>query len=267
MRTALKLDGKGQYFARTDELPVVSGAGVYNQGVYNNGIYNFPAINLGIINSWTLGFWVKPSASTEHMTVFSTGEHAGKDEIRISTTPIPAEEPGFGKRFSEMRIFIKDANGITIKHYGWPNWFQAEEWVHTTVQWDGADLEAFRAGIPTTTGVNFVTVPGIMVDALRKVYYGSAVEGDFATFSGTVGHFGMWNTLLAPAELGTVVSGGFAADLTVASGTYVSQDYLRHYWKPGDDSSNIGKDFVTSGTLNLDKERNVNVTNVTSDEP
>ena len=47
----------------------------------------------------------------------------------------------------------------------------------------------------------------------------------------------------------------------------LTQDYLQHYWKPGDDSTNIGKDFVASGTLNLDKERNVGTTNIVSDEP
>jgi hypothetical protein len=267
MRTSLKLDGKGQYLARAEDPPSTEFS-IYNEDDYNDGVYNLRQFYLHIGNLWTLGFWAKPRPYKEHTTIFSTGARGGKNEIRISTTPVSEERTAFGKSPSEMRVLIKDKNGTTIKHYSWPDWFREEEWLHTTIEWDGTALEAFRAGVPVTTGVTFVDASGTMSDSRRKVFYGSAVSGDRATFSGTVGHFGMWDSLVAPGELGTVVSGGFAADLTVTSGTYTSVGTLQHYWRPGDDPTNIGKDFTVSGTArDLTKERNVGIDNIVLDEP
>lgn len=264
VNVSLELDGVDQYLGRIEDLGT---QGVYNFGAYNDVIYNFP-FNLDIADVWTLAFWSKPRAYKEHTTLFATGARGGQNEIRISATPVSEERGIRGKSPSELRVLIRDQDGEVIKHYSWPDWFQEEEWRHTAIQWNGTDLEAFKAGIPTTTGVTFVNAAGTMSDGIRKVFYGSAVAGEFASFSGTVGHFGVWNTLLAPGELETIVSGAFSADLTVASGSYISQNTLQHYWKPGDDPTNLGKDFVTSGTLfNLTKEHNLDANNIVIDEP
>ncbi len=263
--TAVQLDGKGQYLGRIETTTTF---GVYNAGIYNRGIYNFP-INIEIGNVWTLGFWVKPRGYKEHGTIFAMGDKEGKNEILISCTPVPFESPVLGKRPAELRVQIKDANGTTIKHYGWGNFFQADIWTHTTVQWDGTTLNAFKNGLVTATGVVVADNSGTMADFPgRKVFYGSSVAGEFATFSGIVGHFGMWNSTLSGSELETVVSGGFDVDLTIASGSYTSQEDLRHYWKPGDDNINLGKDFTTSGTpLDLDRQRNLTPDNIILDAP
>ncbi len=239
---SVKFDGKGQYLGRTENIS-----------------------GLGIANIWTLGFWVKPQANKEHATILSAGDKRDRDQFHIFTTPISVESPIHGKRPAELRVLIKDSGGTTIKHYGWPDWFQTEEWTHTFLQWDGTNLDAFKNGFSTTTGVAFVNSTGTMTDVNRNFYYGSAVSGTFATFSGIAGHFGMWDSILEAVELGTVVSGGFALDLTVTSENYVSQDELQHYYRPGDNPSALGQDFA--GSLNLDKQRNMDATNVTSDQP
>ncbi len=269
MRTSLKFDGKGQYLARTEDLSGTEFS-IYNADNFNDGIYNLAQFNLRISNLWTLAFWAKPRNYKEHAIIFSVGESDDQNEIRISTTPVSEERKVFGKSPSEIRVLIKDKNGTIIKHYSWPDWFRTEEWTHTAIEWDGTNLEAFKNALPTTTGVVFVNVSGTMLDSSRRIFYGSTVTGDRATFSGTVGHFGMWNSLLTAEELGTVVSGGFATDLTLTSGTYTSSGTLQHYWRPGDDPINIGKDFattVTGSTFDLNKERNVNNANIVVDEP
>ncbi len=239
---SVKLDGKGQYLGRNDDLSL-----------------------LGIANTWTLGFWVEPQANKEHTTIFSTGDNDGCNEIQVFTTAIPVESQSHGKRHAELRVLIKDAEGTTIKHYGWPTWFQTGVWTHTFVQWDGTDLDAFKDGFITTTGSALVNATGIMTDTTRTLYYGSAVAGAFATFSGLAGHFGMWDSILGSAELTTIVSGGFSSNLVVTSGSYVSQADLQHYYRPGDIPGTLGNDFA--GSLDLTKQRNMDSTNVTSDEP
>lgn len=268
----------------------------YNQGVYNEGIYNLTVSgtaasgtqvaitldgktqylgradknNLSIANTWTLGFWAKPFANKEHATFFSTASSREENRIDILTTPIPEETSIHGKRPSEIRVVIKDVNGTTIKHYGWPDWFTDRTWTHTFIQWDGTDLEAFKNGIVTTTGVSFVNTSGSMADSPKRgFYYGSAVAGIFATFSGVLGHFGMWDSILNENEMSTIVSGTFAIDLTTVSGGYVSPGNLQHYWKPGAVDTNIGEDFATSGALprNLDKLLGIDAENIIADIP
>ena len=258
---SLELDGKGQYLGR---IEVTQGFDVYNSGIYNEGIYNFP-INLEIRNEWTLGFWVKPKPFTEFGTIFSVGEIDKKNTIVISTTPISSTATSL----SELRVLIKGTEGTIIKHYGWGGWFQTDTWTHTFLQWDGTDLTANRDALVATTGVVLSDDSGSMGDfPPRKILYGATAVGELASFSGTIGHFGMWDSLLDPSEFGTVVSGGFGMDLTTSSGSYVSQDFLQHYWKPGEDLANIGKDFVASGTtFDLDKERGVTSDDVVADSP
>lgn len=258
--SAVQLDGN-KYLGHLDP---VGGSNVYNFGVYNNGIYNFP-INLEIANEWTLGFWVKPKPFKEFGTIFSVGEIDKENTIVISTTPVSST----ATTTSELRVLIKGSEGTIIKHYGWGGWFQTDTWTHTFLQWDGTDLTANHNALVATTGVVLTDAPGSMADfPPRKILYGATAVGELASFSGTIGHFGMWNSLLAPSEFGTVVSGGFGMDLTTSSGSYVSQDSLQHYWKPGEDSGNIGKDFVASGTtLDLDKERGIIPDDIVTDGP
>jgi len=262
----LVLDGQGQYLGRAEVSS--SAFGSYNEGTYSDGIYNFPQ-GLGIGNTWTMGFWAKPKSNKEHMTFFAMGGKVGENAVQIFSTPISTESTIHGKRPSELRVVIKDSDGTTIRHSGWPDWFQTDVWTHTFLTWNGVDLTAAVSGIATPTGVSFVNVSGTMGDKDgRRVFYGSAVAGQFATFSGILGHFGMWDEILDPLEIGTVVSGGFDIDLTSVSGAYNSEANLQHYWKPGEDLSNIGKDFTTSGTaLDLTKQRNITTSNVTFDSP
>jgi hypothetical protein len=223
---------------------------------------------LGVGDTWTIGFWVKPLANNEFGTIWSTGLK-DKNEIQISTTAVPAETSEVGKRPAELRVIVKDASGTTLRNYGWPNHFHTDTWVHTAVTWDGTDLSAFKDGVPVSTGVGLINVTGTLSDyPNRRIFYGSAIEKDAGTFSGTLGHFGLWNSELAVSELGTIVSGGFSANLTTNSGSYISSGNLQHYWKPGDTPGNIGEDFSTVGNqIDLNKLRAVTTDNITPESP
>lgn len=263
---------------------------VYNEGIYNDGIYNlavsgtsasiemdgknqylstYEPVALGIGNTWTLGLWAKPLSNPEHVAIFSTASVRRTNEIDVMATPIAQESQALGKRPASLRAMIKDASGTTLKHYGWGDFFKTDVWTHAFIQWDGTDLEAYKDGVATTTGVVLTNVTGTMTDGDRHVFLGSAVAGVMATFSGILGHFAMWDSILAPAELSEIVSGGFDMDLTTASGSYVSTSSLQHYWKPGQDSTNIGKDFAVSGTgpVDLPKNHNITTANISEEHP
>jgi hypothetical protein len=263
---------------------------VYNEGVYNDGIYNlavsgtsasieldgknqylgtYEPASLGIANTWTLGFWAKPLSNPEHTAIFSTASHRRTNEIDVFTTPIARESQLHGKRPASLRVMIKDASGTTLKHFGWGDFFRTDEWTHAFIQWDGTSLTAYKDGVLTTTGVVLTNVTGTMTDESRQIFMGSAVAGVTATFSGILGHFAVWDSILSPAEMPIVVSGGFDMDLTTTSGAYVSTGSLKHYWRPGLDDTNIGKDYAVSGTnpIDLTKEHNITEENVSEEAP
>lgn len=262
---------------------------VYNEGIYNEGIYNltlsgnFASIELdgkqqylgtlepsllSIANTWTLGFWAKPLHNKEHMAIFSTASPRRTNEIDVFSTPISPELPTQGKTPASLRAMVKDASGTTLKHYGWGDYFQTDVWTHVFLQWNGTNLNAFKNGILTTTGVVLTNVTGSLSDVQRQVYYGSAVAGVTATFSGILGHLAIWDSVIGSSEMPVIVSGGFDMDLTSTSGTYVSTSSLKHYWKPGLDSEEIGKDYSVSGTLvPLNKLRNITDANITEESP
>lgn len=240
-QAALTLDGRTQYLSRADKN------------------------SLGIADTWTLGFWAKPYANKEHQTFFSTATRRDTDRIDILSTPIPQETNTHGKRPSELRMTITDLDGNIIKHYSWPDWYRDQEWTHTFLQWDGTDLNAYKDGVLTSTGVVFVNSSGTMSDSERSVFYGAAATGVFATFSGVLGHFGMWNSLLTLAEMVEVVDAEFGIDLTTVSGNYVSAANLQHWWRPGFNAGNIGEDFA--GSLNLNKLQNIDADAITTDTP
>ena len=271
---AVKLDGKTQYLGKSASL-----------------------INLGISNTWTLGFWAKPSANPEFATIFSTGIR-GKNEIQVSTTAIPEETLIHGKRPAELRVLIKDAAGTVIKRYGWKDHFYDREWAHTTIQWDGSSLTAYKDAVAAVTGTVLVNSAGTMTDEPnRNVFYGSAVIQDAATFSGIIGHFGMWDSLLTSTELLSVVASGHTADLRFAFDNYVSDSNLYHYWKPGQGAiveqgkynfgffgsgkynigegneappnvSDFGEDFTIMGNrIDLTKVHNLDASSAVSEDP
>ncbi len=191
------------------------------------------------------------------------GEIDRPNAILVTTTPIPQ-----GTRTAELRVLIRDVDGQVIKHLGWGDWFQQDSWTHTTIQWNGSELSTRKDSLVTNSGVVFTDSSGNMSDIpAREFFYGGTRNGTLPTFSGIVGHLGIWESILGDDELSVVFSGGLDMDLTTSSGSYVSQGNLRHYLKPGGDPSNIGKDFVTSGTLDLDKLRDITTDNIIIDSP
>lgn len=254
---------KNQYLGRSEKSE--PSLGVYNLGIYNEGVYNSPiGTSIGIRNEWTLGFWIKPNASKEFGTILMVGERDQPNEIRIETAPVPV-----GTVPTQLHVLIRGADGTVIKHYAWGDWFTDDAWTHTFVQWDGVQLSASKDSISKVPNVQLTDDSGNMSDTpARKIFYGTTPGGTIATFSGGVSHLVMWNTVLEPEELITVFSGGLGMDLLTASGSYISEGALPHWWKPGEDLANIGKDFASSGTLlDFTAVRNITTANVVGDVP
>ena len=62
----------------------------------------------------------------------------------------------------------------------------------------------------------------------------------------------IWDEALHPEEMRAVSSHGEAeCNLNNKVGGYQHSDKLQHWWIPGKDSSNIGNDYATNGTIDI----------------
>lgn len=263
----------------------------YNEGVYNSEVYNrfleggneislildgekqylasAGAGTLGIANEWSAGFWAKPLEGPEFRVLFAAHNRDGKNSIEVSM-PSLAPEPTKGTfearaRNTELRVRITDENGDIIQHLGWGDMFRNDVWSHVGISWDGMDILAYRDGELVSSGTGLLVSSGTMVDSERKIYYGNTISGTLPTWSGNIGHAGIWSSVLAQPEWDTVVSGGFFMDLTTASAGYTSSGTLVQYWKPGANESNIGENLA--GGVELTKLSFVSTANRVGDTP
>ena len=218
---SVQLDGKNQYLASSS-----------------------PPARVEITDTWSLSFWVKASLSSEVRSLLSIGTDE-RNRIDVTSTPIP------GVSTAQLRVRISDASGSAINHSGWGQFFDTtvSGWSHGAITWDGTDLQVCSSGTTLTTGTLFTNVSGDMSDDFdRKVFYGSATDGNTATWSGLIGHCAIWDTVLSLNEIQEIADGGHDIDLTSNTGNYVSSDSLKQYWKPGKNPSDIGQNFAVSGT-------------------
>lgn len=243
---SLRADGKGQMLSSTD----------------------FEA-GWGVDNEWTLSFWIKPFDNKETSTVCELSSLRGNNLIRVTLDPISSGRnllPRLKTR-SSMVTMIKGFDGTIIKHAKYGDFVQDDAWVNGAITWDGEDFQVYASGIAVGSGVTFVDSSGTMSDGdTRKFFYGGTVSGTVATSSGHLGHLGLWNTALPQVEVQEIASQGFTMDLTSNSGNYVSSASLKAYYKPGENSNDLGADY-SGNSHNLDRISNLTAGEVITDAP
>lgn len=263
----------------------------YNDGVYNSGIYNLAVSGtnivsltangtnqflsasefktLGINNAWTLSFWIKPSGNAETSAVFEMAGLREQNQFKLTFDPIPfAPISDFAARAKANIVTqIKGSEGTIIKHIKWQDFALDDEWIHGAVTWDGADLVVYASGIALSSGVNFINTSGTMDDSEpRKIFYGGTIAGTVSTVSGNLGHLGLWGSVLSQPEIQEIADLGFDLNLTTASGNYTSSASLVAYYKPGEDSGDVGADF-SGNAFDLDKSQNFDSDSIVQDVP
>ena len=227
----------------------------------------------GFANLWTISFWLKPTlwvpqaAADSHHALFHLRGSTRRGEILIWGSKLE-------KANIEEEIYVETGNsvGARLKIVRF-NWVQKlNQWRHFSCVWDGTNLIAYDQGLEITDQHVIFSGEGSMTEPPdgRSLRVGDHFETgpSLAAWSGILGHIAIWNSALAPAEFGPVVSGGFGFDLTTDSGTYVSSANLQHYWKLGDDFPNVGYDYA--GTVDLASGTNATATginNVVTDYP
>lgn len=214
------------------------------------------SLPMGFANLWTMSFWIKPTqflpepVSSNHRVLAHLRGTTRRGEVLIWGARIEGS-----KNEEEIHVEIGDSDGARLRIIRFNTVQKRNQWRNFSCVWDGTNLIAYDQGLLISdqflvqSGGN-----GVMDEPAggRILRVGDLIEdtGPILTgWSGIVGHIGIWNTALAPAEYGAVISGGFGFDLLTNSGTYTSGASLKHWWKPGDDFPNVGRDYAGEVTL------------------
>jgi hypothetical protein len=233
------------------------------------------SLPMGFANLWTMSFWLKPTQflpeplSTDHKVLAHLRGTTRRGEVLIWGARIEG-----AKYEEEIYVELGDSNGARLRIIRFNTVQKRNEWRNFSCVWDGTSLIAYDQGlliqdmlVIQSGGNDTMNEPA----GGRILRVGDLIEDtgpSLAAWSGIVGHIGVWNTDIQPNEFGALISGGFGYDLLTNSGTYSSSANLVHWWKPGDDFPNVGRDYA--GEVSLTSGTNATATginNVITDNP
>jgi hypothetical protein len=237
----------GGFSALTDGLPHTNKAQYSSIDFTNAGEYMRGATStLGAANAWTIEVWAYPSSLTTAMFLFDM--YNGSD----NSNRIYCDMDTGG----DMYLSLYDSSGTLVKRYEWLDTsagMPVNEWWQWVFTWDGSTLKGYSGGVERTRDTAHTDGSGTMTDTSRIVTVGCDNAGANA-YQGRIHRIAMWDSVLTADEVKAVFNRGDAAnmDLDTNQEAYASAANLVHWWKLGHTPSDLGKDYVASGGIDLD---------------
>lgn len=205
---------------------------------------------LGFADSWTISTWYYTDKNNVWEIVFDTSAASNVSRLQIALRG-DDPSPGLGNdpQTNGVQIFLGDSSGGTLKNWYFKSGFTTNTWYNLIATWDGSTLTIYRNGVDVTSSFGKVTdAAGSMADSSRQIYVGRNWAADNRYFSGYQSSTAIWNTALSSDEVAEVYSSRNSIDLRYNRNAYVSGANLVHWWKLGEDSDSIGKDFAAGST-------------------
>lgn len=196
---------------------------------------------IGIANIWTIGLWVKPANVT--------GD--GKQLMNIATTDT-VNSIQIIRNFAELQFVLNDSAGTLFKNWLTTNtYFASGTKIYLGFTWDGTTLKIYKNGvIVDAADINESTdIAGTMTDSNRGVTMGVGKGLSSAFFEGEISKGSLWSAdLPATSLLALHDSGnGYQHDNRAVLGNYTETPSLKHQWALGNDSADIGADYIAIG--------------------
>lgn len=206
------------------------------------------AVPMGIVNEWSVSAWIKPR---EVLTTDSDILYIGPDDSEIDSILISQNG---GTANDPLVVTIKDTAGTTIFSHEYNGVLSEDEWHHVGVTWDGATLNTYLDGTLLTPDVIGAGAGIAQVDSSRDIVLGAGPLGA-NPWNGKMGHVGIWSTALSAEDMRTVYSKGQQMDLRYDVDGYstASAESLQSYFKPGEDSTLLGRNFIDMNRPALSK--------------
>ncbi len=218
------------------------------------------ASTIGIADDWT--FQVSFKATTTFIgvrNVFTIGELNSANHISLRYRD---DAPFVG-------INIRDSSATIplTKAYQWNDGPAVGNWQTWTFTWNGTTgdvLTGYLDGAVQTPSLINEDNSGTQTDISQKIAFAAGVTANNIMDNVIIHSVAIWNTPLDSSNITAIFNGGNIGgfDLQSDKGNYTQSATLKHWWRLGLDSTDIGKDEVVSGGIDMLAEAN----NVTSDD-
>ena len=201
------------------------------------------AASIGITNSWSISVWVRPDDLTALRGILeltTSGTNANRIYLQFAGTI--ANDP--------YEWIVTASGGTLLKDYRYIGRFAhaVAAWNHVVATWNAGTLLGYVDGVLVTPSI--ITDDAVTQTATdRRVYYGVRGRDGDRFWDGQIGHAAIWNSVLTADEILELYSKGHMMDLKSAGQDYASQAALQHWWKPGENPSDIGNDY--QGSIDL----------------
>jgi len=225
---------------------------------------NTTETTIGFGPSFTIAMWVKPDVVGATQFLLDVKRSSGNaDRIQVRTN----------SNLPRIRIFDSTGGAPTLKDFQWDSSaLTASAWNLVTFTYNvtGAVLKGYFDGSEDTGPTKFQDNSASRSANPSMILGLASTGGGTSLFDGRILYGAIWDVALSSAEVSAIYNGGDggAFDLKTDSGSYASSSSLKHWWRLGKDSSDIGKDSITSGGINIgDNAANITAADIVTDAP
>ena len=223
--------------------------------------------SIGIADTWSLMLWFRQrgdSVSLNNVTaLFASVDAGGNNFILVQSRGTDANDP--------WRIFTRASSGVaTIKDYRFnrPTFFPFDAWHQAIITWDGATdtLTVYENGssiVPSSTPTD---TTGTMTDTDRPIVIGNNPAGGAQDYSGFIHSMAFWDVDIGSAVT-EIFNGGVASTFNLRKASFKAN--LQHWWRLGQDTTDIGKDSgIGSPLIDVDENSaNITAADIVSESP
>lgn len=231
---------------------------------------NTTAQSIGLVNEFTISLWYK-----------SDDVGGGSGPTRGLFTVIGAGNTiEVRSNFDRPTVILTDGSGTVFRNINASaaQFFEGniDEWTHAVFTWDGTGdatggITFYKDGALENSQTEVTpSIAGSQSDSNRTTRIGGAglaVSPTGTTANGNIGHVAVWNTVLPAAAIQHIFVNRFSVDLNVDGGAYGQAANLKHWWKPGEDINDFGRDYVISGKINLTTGAGFATTDIAGETP
>jgi hypothetical protein len=221
---------------------IPDGASVNFDGT-NDYLANTSAQALGFGNTWTVACWVNPDTITALKNIFEFWNGSSDaNRLDLKQAGTIAGDP--------WEILLYDGSATLFKQYRWGGALGGS-WFHVAATWDGTTLKVYENGQEDAAPTKTTDLSGSQSDANRQTFIGQRGSAGDRRWDGLINCVMVWNSVLSANEICELYCKGPAFDPRTAGSPYSSQANLKHCWRPGQDPTDLGKDWVAAGAVNL----------------
>jgi len=210
---------------------------------------------LGIANVWSIMVWMRRRGDANGLAnrntiLFLDGDPS--NSLSISSRGDLTGDP--------MRIRFTESTGLILLRdfdFTQGTFLPFDQWAQVILTWDGTDFTVYGDGVattPTSSGFN----AGSMTDTTRTVTIGENPNAPFP-LSGFVHSVAIWDADITSA-VAEIYNGGTASTFNLRTASFNAN--LQHWWRLGQDTTDLGKDSGKGTLIDVDE----NSTNITSDD-